>query len=342
LNWERRFEDLLRDANEILEPALGLHLESAGARLWQPATAENELGALLDELAQHDRGHDVDWVVGFVKSTPELVFDHHQLGVGRLLSKYLVMRASNDPRELELLSHQYYSLSDEEKAELHTERKRHRWLAVFLHELGHTLGARHRLEAGSIMHPTYNPDESGFDEPTLSLLRITVGANLGSPSAETYRAVHAYYEAHPDGWVPSERQETLTWLASYARPGSEAATVAPTPAQTPAQTPAPTPAPAPTSAAVPATAAEPAATTPLPLSTLTKSDRARYDAALRAEANGQFGEALRTLLPIVETHARVLKVQELRCRLAKRQNFFASVEEAHCEPAIALQGGAAR
>src|SRR5215208_8467647 len=28
LNWEARFDDLLRDTNEILEPVLGLHLEN--------------------------------------------------------------------------------------------------------------------------------------------------------------------------------------------------------------------------------------------------------------------------------------------------------------------------
>jgi hypothetical protein len=30
-------------------------------------------------------------------------------------------------------------------------------------------------------------------------------------------------------------------------------------------------------------------------------------------------------------------VQELRCRLAKQQHFFASVEEAHCASAVLLR-----
>ena len=220
LDWARQFEELLRDANAILEPALGLHLESSGVSLWQPAAPEDRLETVLDELAQHDPADSVDWVVGFVKSTPELVFDYHHLGMGRLLSKYLVMRASNDPRELELLSREYYDLSDAEKGKLHTERKRHRWLVVFLHELGHTLGARHRVEAGSIMSPAYDPEHRAFDGTTLGLFGITVGKDLGSPSVETYRAVHDYYEAHRAGWVPSEREDTLAWLARLRQLGA--------------------------------------------------------------------------------------------------------------------------
>jgi len=39
-------------------------------------------------------------------------------------------------------------------------------------------------------------------------------------------------------------------------------------------------------------------------------------------------------------HARVIEVQELRCRLAKQQRFFAAVEEAHCAPAAQLRAAA--
>ena len=153
LNWQARFDELLRNANDVLEPAFGLRLENGGTTLWQPATPEDRLGELLEELTRQDLGTDVSWVVGFVKSTPQLVFDHHQLGMARVLSKHLVMRASNDPRELELLSREYYGLSDAEKAKLHTDRKRHRFVTTFLHELGHTLGAEHRLDGRSLMNP---------------------------------------------------------------------------------------------------------------------------------------------------------------------------------------------
>jgi hypothetical protein len=322
LNWERQFDELLSGASEILEPTVGLRLESSGATLWQPKASEDRLADVLDELAEQDRGDEVDWVVGFVKSTPELVFDQHQLGVGRILSKYLVVRASNDPRELELLSHQYYSLSDADKAKLHTDRRRHRWIAVFLHEIGHTLGAQHRVAKNTIMNPTYDPEHQGFDEATLGLLRITVAADRGSPAVDVYRDVRAYYEAQREGWVTSEREHMLTWLAPLARSQGRAG-------------------PAASAASGPTTAAtldsEPVEATPLPLTTLNPQDLGRYKTASEAEEKGQFREAWQTLLPIVEAHGRVIEVQELRCRLAKKQRFFASVEEAHCAPAAQLR-----
>jgi hypothetical protein len=325
LHWERQFAELLSGANEILEPAVGLRLESSGATLWQPKASEDRLAGVLDELAEHDRGDGVDWVVGFVKSTPELVFDQHQLGVGRILSKYLVVRASNDPRELELLSHQYYSLSDADKAKLHTDRRRHRWIAVFLHEIGHTLGARHRVAKNTIMNPTYDPEHQGFDETTLGLLRITVAADRGSPPVDVYRDVRAYYEAQREGWVASEREHMLTWLAPLARSQGRGA-----PGAASGSAPA---------AAVPL-ASEPVEATPLPLTTLNPQDLGRYENASEAEKKGQFREAWQTLLPIIEAHGRVIEVQELRCRLAKQQRFFASVEDAHCAPVASLRGAA--
>jgi hypothetical protein len=324
LNWEARFDELLRGASAILEPALGVRLESDGVSVWQPSTPEDRMSEVLEELAQKDRGEEVSWVVGFVKSTPQLVFDHHQLGVGRLLSKYLVVRASNDPRELELLSHEYYSLSRDEVEKLHTERKRHRWLAVFLHEIGHTLGAQHRLERTTLMNPMYDPRERAFDDATLGVLRLTVGA-AGSPSLDTYRTVLEFYRAHPDGWVGSDRDQMLKWLEQVARsapPASASRSAGSASAAPREQAPAPV--------------------SPLPLSALSDGDRGHYDRALQAESKGQFKEAWQSLLPIIQANVRVLEVQDLRCRLAKTQKFFSAVEAAHCEPAEQLRVGNAR
>ena len=329
LNWGARFDELLSDANAVLEPAFGLRLENGGTSLWQPATPEDELGDLLDELARHDRGDDVSWVVGFVKSTPQLVFDHHQLGVGRMLSKHLVMRASNDPRELTLLSNQYYGLNDAEKAKLHADRRRHRFVAVFLHELGHTLGAKHRLDDRSIMNPTYSHEQQAFDATTLGLLRITTATESAPQSLETQRAVRAYYEAHGTGWVASERDQMLKMLPAAAEKPSP-----PSSASAPAVG---------SASASPKTAAAPEAdATPLPFDSMKKEDRVRYQSALEAEKRGQFREAFATLLPIVDTNRRVYEVQDLRCRLAQKQRFFAAVEEAHCAPRALLKGPASR
>ena len=316
VNWEARFEELLRDANAVLNPVLGLHLENGGASLWQANTPEDRLPELLDELTQHDRGADAQWVVAFVKSTPQLVFDHDALGVGRVLSKYLVMRASNDPREIELLSSEYYEMSHDEIGKLHAERRRHRVVAVFLHELGHTLGARHRQAQRTIMNPTYDPEHEAFDDTTLGLLRITLAADRGAISRDTFHAVHRYYEEHGEGWVPTEREAMLKWLAPLAAAEQGTATASSAP--------------------------PPVAASPLRLSTLSEDERRRYDDALAAQASGRLEDAWKALLPLFDTHARVLEVQELRCRLAEQKHLFPAVLEAHCAPAAQLRAAAAR
>jgi hypothetical protein len=43
VDWKAQFEDLLRDASAILQPALGVRLESGGTSLWQPSTHEDRL-----------------------------------------------------------------------------------------------------------------------------------------------------------------------------------------------------------------------------------------------------------------------------------------------------------
>jgi hypothetical protein len=328
LNWESQFDDLLREANAILA-TLGLQLQNGGVALWQPQTPEDRLADLLDELAGHDAGKDAGWVVAFVKSTPHLVVDHDALGVGRVLSKYLVMRASNDPRELELLTRQYYSLSEPEVAKLHSDRRRHRMVAVFLHEIGHTLGVRHRQEKGTLMNPTYDPDHRAFDATTLGLMRRTVGLERGSLSTEAYRMVKQYYEANADGWVPSEREAMLQWLSQHVAPDLGVPSTA-------------TPGAAPSSAPPKLAASAPPGPPPLPFTTLSSNDRARYDDALQQETRSQFRDAWQTLLPLVERNARVLEVQELRCRLAGKLHLFPAVVEAHCEPAAQLSAAAAR
>jgi hypothetical protein len=179
------------------------------------------------------------------------------------------------------------------------------------------------------MNPTYDPEHQGFDEATLGLLRITARADFGSPPAQVYREVRAYYEAQREGWVASERERMLEWLLPLARLEGPKRTAASS-------------TPGPQAAAGEAVEPEPSAMTPLPLATLGAEDRARLENALDAEKQGKFRDAWQTLLPMIETHGRVAEVQELRCRLAKKQRFFPSVEEAHCAPAAQIRAAAAR
>jgi len=309
LDWQDRYADLLDDASAVLKPAFGFSLESAGASLWQPSVDDAKLEDAVSDLAEEDSGDGADWVVGFVQSTPKLVTDFHVLGVGRTFSKYLVVRASNNPAELDLLSKNFQDVDEGKKERVYRERRHHQEVIVFLHELAHTLGAVHRTAPATIMNPTYDPQAVGFDDATIALLRLSLAGRFDEAArAASYRKMADYLRATPNGWVESERDEELRILEANA------------------------PAAAPSSArpAAPADAWKPEpAKEVLDLDALPKRDRQRYDEAL-SEEKTDVRAAWDIAKPLFESAPAVLPVQALRCRLAKEMGFFAGVVEAHC------------
>lgn len=315
LEWEKRFDGLLRDASRILESELGIVLESAGTSLWQPTHREDQMADVLEELSQFDPGTDAEWVVGFVESTPKLVVDFHQLGVARTFSKHLVVRASNDPKELDYITEGLGKIGEKEQNRLYSERKHHRMVTVFLHEVAHTLGAIHRLEEVSIMAPVYDPKTREFDAPTLGFLRITVPGHF-EPEARPlpYDSLIAYLDVHTDGWVEADFAARRQWLeaAAVAVRGVEKETPEPAPPAAPLG--------------------------PQGLDALSGDDKARYEHAVESESQGDVATAWDTAAPLFETYPRVGPVQELRCRLAKAKRLHSLVVDVHCAPLRELGG----
>src|SRR5262249_35742584 len=98
VDWRARFIQLLDDANRIVEPTLGIRWELADTGAWT-APASEGLEAMLDKLGQGDAGEGVDWVVGLVGSEPVLETSFHRLGMGQVMGKHLVVRATSDLHE---------------------------------------------------------------------------------------------------------------------------------------------------------------------------------------------------------------------------------------------------
>jgi hypothetical protein len=322
LDWESRFEELVRNASSVLEPSLGLTLRSAGTAHWQPPHGEGSLATIIADLPSCE-GAEADWVVALVQSTPKIVSDFHVLGRGREYSPYLAVRASNDPAELEALTRSLPDLDEATRAKLYSDRKRHKTLTVFLHELGHTLGGLHRTAKDTIMSSAYQSAARGYDVPTLTLLRA--GLEIRLDKVNRFRQVREYLEAHPDGFAETERLESVALLAGWersmpvaARPWNAAAAKngGPVPVAAPSGTDA---VPAPAQPSVVAVAFE----------TMPKQDRQIYDEALRLESTSA-RDAWSLATPLFEAHPSVRAVQELRCRLAKARKFYAAVVEAHC------------
>jgi hypothetical protein len=324
VNWEQQFDALLGDANRVLEPALGLTLKNGGTSLWEPESGESEPTIALDALTKEDSGEGADWVAGFLQSVPKLVTDYHRLGVGRLMSKYVVMRGSADPKELDALG--TFDTGEAERQKLYSERRRHKIVAVFLHELGHTLGATHRTARDTLMSPMYDATERGFDGATLGVLKVSLPHHLSGAPYRAAPEVLALLEKDDGGWVGSDREGWLDILRRMTPAVSrELARNAEAPATT-SSTPAPAPAP---------TTTEPTVT-PLPFTSMTRQDRATFDAALDSEKNGDSKSAWTAALPLFDAYPRVVEVQELRCRLAKTRHFISGVVYVHCSRLAAL------
>jgi hypothetical protein len=312
LGWEERFDELVRNANSVLGPSLGLELTNAGTTLWQPARGEGGLATVIDDLRSCE-GAESDWVVALVQSTPKVISDFHILGRGAMYSPYLAIRASNDPAEIESFTKAFPDLDEATRQQLYSDRKRHKTLSVFLHEVGHTLGAIHRLAKDTIMSASYNAAERGYDEPTLTLLKS--GLEIRLDRANSYAEARKYLEANESGFVKSELFDQLSFLRQWERHATP-----PSPA---AAAPAPVaPSPETHTAAV-------------GFETLPKRDRQTFDEALELESTSAH-DAWTVASPLFEAYPAVRAVQELRCRLAKARKFFPGVIEAHCARLAAL------
>ena len=304
VDWPRQLAELLEDASEILGPTLGLRVEIAETLAWVPRAGDDDLGALLDELAAEEPGPDVAWVLGLCGSLPRAEESFHQLGMGRVPGRHLVMRAMNDAREYEAIEKGFTEIDPAERRRLYRARKRHKAAAVFLHELGHTLGVPHQVLATTIMHGRYGPRVTGFSEGAATLMRLALDHRL-EPLAQTERAFADAFahevERTSASWVDDEREALLARL----RPAAPApAAPAPSGRRRRFNAPDPTPDPAP---------AGPAED---PLAALSPADRQVYARAVEDQRAGRVPEALLGMKPLFSAYPDVLAVQDLRCQLA--------------------------
>jgi hypothetical protein len=318
LAWQERFDELIRNANGVLEPALGLTLRNAGTTSWTPEHGEGGLSEVIADLPSCE-GADTDWVVALVQSTPKVVADFHVLGRGQTYSPYLAVRAPNDPAELEALTRALPDLDEATRQKLYSDRKRHKTLTLFLHEFAHTLGAVHRTAKDTIMSPSYGAAERGYDVETLTLLRE--GLDIRLSRANRYAEVRKYLEDHAAGFVESDRQEQVQFLARWEQAlsrvsPSQGTLVEPAAAKSITDPPKPVEA--------------------VPFESMSKEDRQTFDEAIKIEPTSP-REAWELALPLFEAHPAVHEVQELRCRLAKERKFYPAVIEAHCARLGALQ-----
>jgi hypothetical protein len=183
----RHLRDLFEDANRITEPELGLHLELSDTRPW-PMVDEDDLVKTFDALRATDAGDGVDWVVGFVGSVPRASRSFHEVGRGALVGKHLLVRAPSSAERHDAIEKSFDELPEEQRRDLEKRLRRHRATVVFLHELGHTLGAEHDTSPQSIMFPEYNSKVSAFGAASVDVMRAAITKRNEAPAASAVAA----------------------------------------------------------------------------------------------------------------------------------------------------------
>ena len=303
VDWQRQLADLLADANEVLGPTVSVRLELTTAEVWAPRGADDDLLAMLDEVSEREPGARVEWVVGLIGSVPRFERSFHQLGLGRT-GKHFVVRAMNDAREYEAIENNLSKLDDQERHKLYRVRKRHKTTAVFLHELGHTLGVIHELDRTTLMAPVYDPKEEGFSVGAAEWMRISLDQRL-DPAAKAPTAsgqtLLDHLQKTASSWVPAERDELVArlqaQLATSSRRTSGTTTARPNrgPGPGPGHDPGASP---------------PAA--PADLAALGVPDRSAFDEATEALRAGQPREAWSRAKPLFTAYPDVATVQDPR------------------------------
>jgi hypothetical protein len=314
VNAPKQIADLLEDVNRVLEPSLALHLDMDRLQPWS-RDGEDKMGVALGALRTEDAGDDVELVVGMIGGLSRQTDSFHELGMADMPGKHLVVRAAARADEHDAIDRSFYELSEDQRAQMIRLRKRHRALAVFLHEVGHCLGALHERDVHSLMNPAYDPKMSGFDDGALALMRVALAG--GDRAAIARGQLALLHDGSFPAWSLAERDEEAARLQAVldASAGAAKARTADTPV-------------------VSAVAVPPE---------LSPGDADRFTRAQQALQASSARVAYEQAKPLFDTYPNSVAVQDLRCSLAAIR--WLSREEllAECAPfqrLSAADGGA--
>jgi Matrixin len=293
----RHLRELLEDVNRVTERDLAVHFELVETRAWELASDE-DIDKVFEALRAADLGDGVDFVAGFVGALPRATRSFHDVGRGSLVGKHVVVRAPSSAERHDSIEKAFDELSQDQRHDLEKRLRRHRAAAVFLHEIGHTLGSVHETSPQSIMFPTYDSKMSAFGASANDVMRATLGKR-GAAESVIAREVVAALERAPEGvFVAAERQQLVHQLESRI------AAAAPRPVAKAEVAPA--------EVAVPETPE------------LAGADRERFAEAYRAAARGDVVVAWHVGKPLFAAHPKSMSVQDLRCQVASRSMPFAA------------------
>lgn len=220
VHWKQDIQEQLDDANQLLIPAIGLRVEAIELKPWEVRTASRELADVIADLEHLDAGDDVAWVIGMVSSLPIVAAGFEQLGMARPLGRHVVLRGFADQEEAKAFEQGLPTLSSYDREALEDARRKHKLAALLVHELGHTLGAPHEVDATWVMNPSYQIAMATLSEQSRRLMLLTLERWLEQPhepaGAMAGRLLTFMDENPWGGWNEDEANELRAALGQIA------------------------------------------------------------------------------------------------------------------------------
>ena len=314
------FAARIERANQVLASALRLRLVLEDMRELPAQRPDIDTEAALLALTQLDPGKDVDLVVAIIAASPVVTLSFHDLGCAQVLGNHLVLRTMDDVAELRALEG-FDTLDPGERSRLYQQRKRHKETAIFLHELGHALGALHTRDPLELMHPSYDNDMQAFAPANVELMGYVVDDRIAQDGAHdnaalAQRLIDSVRRAETPSWIEAERQSYLAELERLL--AAKPASTGPGPSLAAASQPAP-----------PAAPSE-------DLSALSEADRARYLGLEPALAAEHLEEVRATAAELAAAYPDSLPVQQKACQLGMQLGLSRREIKPYCDRMMKL------
>jgi hypothetical protein len=321
VDWKSDFKEVLAYANKVLGPGFDVRIDVETSSLWEGSPPEDQLTQALYALRDHDDGKGVEWVVGLVGGLSKFTSSFDQLGLGETPGRYFVMRAATDLKDFDAIDKTLAELSADERTEVVHARRRHRSVALFLHELAHTLGGVHEAKKDLLLYPTYDSSMSTFGPAATDLITASFthrkdAALTAQEKTSFYDALLTSYEKAAEGdWDGAERDAMVIKLRAVLGKAAPLSTgIAPNAKASTSAAPAPIAAPA----------------------TMKPADAAIYVQANEQFQAGKYADAWKTAKPLFSAYPDSYDVQDFHCKLAMKQGFDWQTTKAECAALMKL------
>jgi hypothetical protein len=176
--WREAFDERLDYVNAVLAAKFGVRLVP-DYREWKHHAPGASLDEHLAALVELDDGRGVLTVVGLTSSLSLASATFEQLGVATLAGRHMIVRGFADLAERKAFERAFPDLSADERENALVTMRIHKNASLFLHELGHNLGAEHDAAPDTLMSAAYSRSATAFGTDARTAILRTLDERLG-------------------------------------------------------------------------------------------------------------------------------------------------------------------